>query len=140
KIISKLREAGSYTVIDNVSVRLNYRTDTYEANFSNLGLSGVPISSNYASDYERLLSGGIWCIVQMEYFYNEADTTGVPFIIRKLTPVQMPGIDLDELKYGRSQFTDEEWIDVILRSIGMEPDSLNTREKWLHVARLIPLV
>src|SRR5699024_9394364 len=72
KIISKLREAGSYTVIDNVSVRLNYRTDTYEANFSNLGLSGVPISSNYASDYERLLSGGIWCIVQMEYFYNEA--------------------------------------------------------------------
>lgn len=98
KIISKLRETGSYTVIDKVSVKLNYKTDIYEAEFSNLGLRGVPISNTYPSDYERLLSGGIWCIVQMEYFYNEEDKQGVPFIIRKLTPVQMPGIDIDELK------------------------------------------
>ncbi len=98
KIISKLRENGSYTVIDKVSVKLNYRTDTYEAEFSNLGLSGVPISSAYPSDYERLLSGGIWCIVQMEYFYDEGDKNRVPFIINKLTPVQMPGIDMDEFK------------------------------------------
>jgi ATP-dependent Lon protease len=140
KIISKLRETGSYTVIDKVSVKLNYRTDIYEAEFSNLGLRGVPISNTYPSDYERLLSGGIWCIVQMEYFYNEEDKQGVPFIIRKLTPVQMPGIDIDELKEARKQFTDEEWIDVVLRSTGMEPDRLTHREKWLHLARLIPLV
>lgn len=140
KIISKLRETGSYTVIDNVSVRLNYRTDTYEASFSNLGLTGVPISSQYASDFERLLSGGIWCIVQMEYHFFEGDPHGTPFVIRELTPVQMPGIDMEELRFGRSQFTDAEWIDLILRSIGMEPDSLDTREKWLHIARLIPLV
>lgn len=140
KIISKLRETGSYTIIDNVSVQLNYRTDTYEARFSNLGLTGVPISSEYPSDFERLLSGGIWCIVQMEYHFFEADPHGTPFVIRKLTPVQMPGIDMEELKIGRSKFTDDEWIDVLLRSIGMEPDSLNTREKWLHIARLIPLV
>lgn len=140
KIISKLRELGSYTVIDNVSVRLNYRTDTYEAEFSNLGLRGVPISSSYPSEFDRLLSGGIWCIVQMEYYYDEEDNMGVPFIIRKLTPVQMPGINMDEMKLARGKFTDEEWIDVVLRSTGMEPDSLNDREKWLHLARLIPLV
>lgn len=140
KIISKLRETGSYTVIDNISVRLNYKDDIYEASFSNIGLTGVPISSSYASEYDRLLSGGIWCIIQMEYSYNESETTGVPFIIQKLTPVQMPGINMDELKMGRTVFTDEEWIDLLLRSIGMEPDSLNEREKWLHIARLIPLV
>jgi ATP-dependent Lon protease len=140
KIISKLREQGSYTVIDKISVKLNYRTDTYEAEFSNLGIRGVPISSNYPSEFERLLSGGIWCIVQMEYYFDEEDRNRVPFIIRKLTPVQMPGINMDELKNARKHFTDEEWIDLILRSTGMEPDSFNTREKWLHLARLIPLV
>lgn len=140
KIISKLRETGSYTVIDNISVKLNYRTDVYEAEFSNLGLRGVPISNRYPSEFERLLSGGIWCIVQMEYYYDEEDNKGVPFIINKLTPVQMPGIDMDEMKLSMGEFTDEEWIDVVLRSIGMEPDNLNTREKWLHLARLIPLV
>lgn len=140
KIISKLRETGSYTVIDKISVRLNYREDIYEAEFSNLGLSGVPISSNYPSEYERLLSGGIWCIVQMEYFYDEMDKNRVPFIINKLTPVQMPGIDMDEFKKARSKFSKEEWVDVILRSTGMEPDKLNDREKWLHLIRLVPLV
>ncbi|NMA84130.1 MAG: protease Lon-related BREX system protein BrxL [Epulopiscium sp.] len=140
KIISKLREIGSYTVIDKVSVKLNYKTDIYEAEFSNLGLRGVPISDTYPSDYERLLSGGIWCIVQMEYFYDEGDRNRNPFIINKLTPVQMPGIDMDEFKKARSQFTTEEWIDVILRSTGMEPDKLTEREKWLHLARLVPLV
>lgn len=140
KIISKLREFGSYTVIDKVSVKLNYREDVYEAEFSNLGLSEVPISSNYPSKYERLLSGGIWCIVQMEYFYDEMDRNKVPFIINKLTPVQMPGIDIDEFKEARSMFSKDEWIDIVLRSIGMEPDKLNEREKWLHLIRLVPLV
>lgn len=140
KIISKLRENGSYTVIDKVSVKLNYRTDTYESEFSNLGLSGVPISSNYPSKYERLLSGGIWCIVQMEYFYDEEDRSRVPFIINKLTPVQMPSIDMDEFKKARSGFATKEWIDIVLRSTGMEPDKLTEREKWLHLVRLVPLV
>ena len=140
KIISKLRETGSYTVIDKVSVKLNYKTDTYEAEFSNLGIRGVPISHTYPLKYERLLSGGIWCIVRMEYYYDEEDKRRVPFIIHKLTPIQMPRIDIDELKTARREFTDEEWIDVILRSTGMEPDSFNDRQKWLHLARLIPLV
>lgn len=140
KIISKLRELGSYTVIDNISVKLNYKTDIYEAEFSNLGLRGVPIASAYPLMYERLLSGGIWCIIKMEYFYDEDDKKGVPFIIEELTPVQMPKIDLDEMKEARNNFTDEEWIELVLRSTGMEADSLDEREKWLHLARLIPLV
>lgn len=140
KILSKLRETGSYTVIDKISVNLNFKEDIYEAEFSNLGIKGVPISESYPSQYERLLSGGIWCIVQMDYFFDEADKRRNPFLINKLTPIQMPGIDMDELKAARVNFTDEEWIDVILRSTGMEPSQFTKREKWLHLARLIPLV
>lgn len=140
KIISKLRETGSYTVIDKISVNLNFKEDIYEAEFSNLGIKGVPISEVYPSQYERLLSGGIWCIVQMEYFYDEADRRRNPFLINKLTPIQMPGIDMDELKASRANFSDDEWIDVVLRSTGMEPNKFTKREKWLHLARLIPLV
>lgn len=140
KILSKLRETGSYTVIDKISVNLNFKEDIYEAEFSNLGINGVPISETYPSQYERLLSGGIWCIVQMDYFFDEADKRRNPFLISKLTPIQMPGIDMDELKAARVNFTDEEWIDVILRSTGMEPNQFTKREKWLHLARLIPLV
>lgn len=140
KIISKLRERGSYTVIDKISVKLNYKNDIYESEFSNLGIKGVPIAETYVSDYERLLCGGIWCIVQMEYFYDEADKNRCPFIIRKLTPIQMPSLDIEEVKSARSNFTDDEWIDLLLRSTGMEPSQFNKRVKWLHLARLIPLI
>lgn len=140
KIISKLREKGSYTVIDKIGVQLNYKYDIYEAEFSNLGIKNVPIAEKYASEFERLLCGGIWCIVQMEYFYDEGDKNRCPFVIRNLTPIQMPSLDMDEVKAGREQFTKEEWIDVILRSTGMEPDQFSPRVKWLHLARLMPLI
>lgn len=140
KIIAKLREKGSYTVIDRISVHLNIKEDIYEAEFSNLGIKQVPIAESYVRDYERLLCGGIWCIVQMEYFYDEADKHRTPFMIHKLTPIQMPSLDFDEVKAARARFTDDEWIDVVLRSVGMEPVQFNKREKWLHLARLIPLV
>ena len=140
KIKSKLRENASYTVIDKVTVKLNLRENRYEAEFSNLSLKGIPISDVYPSKYERLLGGGIWSIVQMEYFYDEGDKNRNPVTIRKLTPVQMPEIDFEEFKQMRVNFTDEEWIDIILRSTGMEPEKFNERVKWLHLARLIPLV
>ena len=140
KIKSKLRENASYTVIDKVTVKLNLRENRYEADFSNLALKGIPISDVYPSKYERLLGGGIWSIVQLEYFYDEGDKNRNPVTIRKLTPVQMPEIDFEEFKQMRVNFTDEEWIDIILRSTGMEPDKFNERVKWLHLARLIPLV
>ena len=81
-----------------------------------------------------------WCIIQMEYFYDETDKNHCPFIIRKLTPIQMPGLDFDEIKVGRANFSDEEWIDLVLRSTGMEPTQFNKRVKWLHLVRLIPLI
>lgn len=140
KIIAKLREKGTYTVIDRVSVHLNIREDIYEAEFSNLGIKQVPISESYVRDYERLLCGGIWCIVQMEYYYDEADKNRSPFLIHKLTPIQMPSLDFEEVKVARANFTDDEWIDIVLRSVGMEPSQFDRRVKWLHLARLIPLV
>lgn len=141
KILAKLRSNGSHTVIDMVTVNLDIRKNKFYAAFSNLGLGDVPIDDEYPEQYDRLLCGGIWCIVQLEYEYNEEDKkNGYPIRIRKLTPIQMPHVDIGELKAGRQAFTKEEWMDVLLRSIGMEPDELNNREKWLLITRMIPLV
>lgn len=140
KILSVLRQRGSYTVIDKITVNLNIKRDFYEAEFSNLGLKNIPIDEEYPAKYDRLLCGGIWCIVQLDYEYMEEDRNGTPISIRKLTPIQMPHVDIEELKQGRKAFTQDEWMDVLLRSIGMEPDTLTYREKWLLLIRMIPLV
>lgn len=149
KVLSKLRQRGSMKIIDRVTVSLNLRYDEYEAAFSNLGLSGVPIDEQYPEKYDRLLCGGIWCIIQLEYNPDSADDGGdspkkkkdVPIItISNLKPIQMPSIDISELKEGRKAFTKYEWINVMLRSIGMEPDRLTEREKWLLMLRMVPLV
>ena len=140
KILSMLRQRGSHTVIDMITVNLDIKHDCYVAEFSNLGLKGVEIDEDYPTKYDRLLCGGIWCIVQLEYEYIEEEKNASPIHIRKLTPIQMPHIDLGELKEGRKAFTKDEWIDVLLRSIGMEPDALNYREKWLLLTRMLPLI
>jgi ATP-dependent Lon protease len=160
KILSRLREKGAHTIIDMVSVQLNIKKDQYEATFTNMGLTGVPISSEYPTQYDRLLCGGIWCIVQLEYDSQEdvisagivdADGYGIsskrkrqkeanPISVRRLTPVQMPSLDINEVKEGRKYFTKEEWIDILLRSTGMEPSSLTYREKWLLLTRMLPLI
>ena len=140
KILSMLRQRGSFTVIDKISVNLNIKKDRYEAEFSNLGIKNIEIGEEYPSKFDRLLCGGIWCIVQLEYMYIEEEKDASPIMIRKLTPIQMPHIDINELKEGRKQFTKEEWITVLLRSIGMEPDEFTEREKWLLLARMLPLV
>lgn len=159
KILSMLRKEGSHTVIDMITVRLDIKKDCFFAEFSNLGLTNVPIADEYPEKFDRLLCGGIWCIVQLDYEmegdanFGIVDSDGFelkskqkkqkdisPISIRKLTPIQMPHIDIEELKTGRGAFTKEEWMDVMLRSIGMEPDSLNDREKWLLLTRMIPLV
>ena len=140
KILSVLRQRGSYTVIDKITVSLNIKRDFYEAEFSNLGLKNIPIDEEYPAKFDRLLCGGIWCIVQLDYEYMEEDRNGTPISIRKLTPIQMPHVDIEELKQGRKAFTEEEWIQVLLRSIGMEPDKFNDRERWLLLTRMLPLV
>ena len=140
KILSMLRQRGAHTVIDKITVGLNMKKDTYEAEFSNLGIKNVPISEDYPAKFDRLLCGGIWCIVQLDYEFVEEDKKASPIHIRKLTPIQMPHVDIEELKAGRKEFTQAEWLDIMLRSCGYEPDTLTEREKWLLLARMIPLV
>ena len=140
KVLSRLRENGSYTVIDRITVELNLDEDRYEATFSNLGVKEIPVSSDYVSQYDRLLCGGIWCIVQLEYEYDEQARSASPIRIHKLTPIQMPHIDMQEVKQGRKAFTKDEWITLLLRSTGMEASAFSERQKWLLLARMIPLV
>ena len=140
KILSILRQRGSHTVIDMITVSLDIKNDCYKAEFSNLGIKDIPISEEYPTQYDRLLCGGIWCIVRLEYEFIEEDKKASPIHIIKLDPIQMPHIDIDELKEGRKAFTKDEWIDVLLRSIGMEPDVLGYREKWLLLTRMLPLI
>lgn len=156
KVLSRLRSRGSHTIIDMVTVRLDIKKDCFFAEFSNLGLANIPIADEYPEKYDRLLCGGIWCIVQLDYETEGDNNFGIidadgntlqskqknisPISIRKLTPIQMPHIDIEDLKRGRQAFTKEEWLDVMLRSIGMEPDELTYREKWLLLTRMIPLV
>ena len=153
KVLAQLRKKGSHTVIDMITARLDMNRDKFYADFSNLGLSGIPLDDEYAEKYDRLLCGGIWCIVRLEYDADEGDeddptlprskqkkSKESPIKISKLTPIQMPHIDINVLKEGRKAFTKDEWLDVMLRSIGMEPDVLSYREKWLLLTRMIPLV
>ena len=140
KVLSVLRERGSYTVIDKITVHLNIKEDRYEAEFSNLGIKNVPIHPDYPSKFDRLLCGGIWCILQLDYEFDVDDKKMNPIRIRKLTPIQMPHIDMSALKAGREDFTKEEWMSVLLRSTGMEPEKLSERARWLLLARMIPLV
>ena len=141
KVLSRLRKKGNYTIIDMVTARLDLRRNRYMAAFSNLGVSDVLLADEYAEKYDRLLCGGIWCIVQLDYEYQEEEKkNGMPVQIRKLTPIQMPHVEIEELKEGRKQFTEDEWLDILMRSIGMEPDELTEREKWLLLIRMVPLV
>lgn len=141
KVLSKLKQKHSYSVIDKITVSLNINKDTYEAEFSNLGLKGVPISDIYPQQYDRLLMGGIWCMVALDYeFVQEERENAEPISISKLIPIQMPYVNIEQFKEGRKAFSKEEWIDVLLRSTGMEPDALEERVKWLLLARLLPLV
>lgn len=141
KILSQLRQRGNYTVIDRITVKLDIKKDAYFAEFSNLGLRDVPIEEDYPAKFDRLLCGGIWCIIQLNYEFDDEDYRSVnPIQIANLTPIQMPHIDIEELKAGRKAFSQEEWLDVMLRSTGMEPDALTEREKWLLLARMLPLV
>lgn len=141
KILSKLRQKGMHTVIDKITVRLDIKNDCYVAEFSNLGLKNIPLDEDYPAKFDRLLCGGIWCIVQLEYEYIEEERNyASPIKVWKLTPIQMPHVDIQEYKLFRRMFTKDEWITIILRSTGMEPDKLSYRERWLLLARMIPLV
>jgi ATP-dependent Lon protease len=139
KVKSTVRERGSLKLIDKVTVTLNEKRDVYEALLSNLGVNRIEVPSAIVKKFEKLLVGGIWCIITLEYFFEE-DQKGTPFLLRDLKPIQMPNMDLEELFQGRRAFTEKQWIDVLLRSTGMEPTNFQDRVKWHLLARMVPLV
>lgn len=140
KIKSKIKEKGVYTVIDKVTVKLNEKADRYEAVFSNLGASNVLVTANYVKEYEKLLAGGIWCILNLSYHYDELDKNTSPFCIDKLKPIQIANLDMQEIKSGRELFAKDEWVDFLIRSTGMEPEYFDDNVKWHLLTRLVPLV
>ncbi|MBN1905582.1 MAG: protease Lon-related BREX system protein BrxL [Deltaproteobacteria bacterium] len=139
KVKSIIRERGTLKIIDKATVKLNEKRDVYEALLSNLGTKGVEIATNVVRQYEKLLAGGIWSIITMEYFYEEGQK-GSPFLIRDLKPIKMPNMDMNELFEGRKNFNESQWLDVLLRSSGLEPTQFSERVKWHLLTRLIPLV
>lgn len=139
KVKSLIRERGSYKIIDKVAVRLNQKKDVYEAQLSNLGIKDALVPSQMVKDNEKLLTGGIWCMITVNYFFEEGQKTS-PFSLMTIKPIQMPNMDMDEVFNARAQFTRDQWIDVLLRSVGMEPANLEERTKWHLVTRMIPFV
>lgn len=136
QIKSKIRELGRFTIIDRVTVTLNDRDDIYQGTLMNLGVKGVVIDPEIVKPNQKLLGGGIWCILQLEY---EAGTKPSPFIVGSLKPIQMPSVDMDELFAGRPAFTRSEWIDLLIRSTGLEPTTVSEDVKWHLLARLVAL-
>lgn len=136
-IKSRIRDFGSYNVIDVVDAHFNEKRNVYIASLHNMGISNV-IPDRFVKENERLLSDGIWCIVQLSYEYDE--DAGGAFVINEITPIQMPGFNLQEIIDARKQFTKEEWIDLIIRSTGMECSCFDDRIKWHMLARIAPMI
>ena len=134
-----IREHGKHRIIDKVTVVLNEKNDEYQATFSNLGLTGVPIGTDYVRKNPKLLSGnGVWCIVTIGYITGEA--IKVRWEIQMLKPIQISNIDLREYIEQRQNFTTEEWLDFMMHTVGLNPDVMNRREKFITLARLLPHV
>lgn len=140
KVKSLIRERSQYTVIDKITVRLNERDDRYEAEFSNLGIKRAYIAPEIVKQFEKLLVGGIWCILRVSYYHGEDTKDSLPFVVSDIKPIQLPNMDFEELVNGRKNFTKDEWIDILIRSMGMEPKELSERQKWHMLERAVPLV
>ena len=134
-----IRENGKHRIIDKVTVVLNEKNDEYQATFANLGLTGVPIGTDYVRKNPKLLSGnGVWCIITLGYISGE--NIKVRWEIQTLKPIQISNIDLQEYIDQRKNFTTEEWIDFLMHTVGLNPEVMNRREKFITLARLLPHV
>lgn len=136
---STVKEKGSHRIIDKVSVKLNDSKDQYEASFANLGLNKIPISGELVTQYQKLLTHGVWCILTLGYVSTD-EKGSTPWVIESLKPIQISNINLEEYKEGRSHFTKEEWIDVLLQTMGLNPEEFTFRSKLLQLTRLVPFV
>lgn len=134
---SLIREKGHHRVIDKVSVELNEKADSYEATFSNLGINKVLVDSDTVKAHEKLLVSGVWCIAEIEYKYTE-DQRVVPWILASLKPIQMSSFDIDQYLKARKEFTLDEWVDVLIQSMGFDPSKFTLRKKLFQLVRLIP--
>ena len=134
---SKIRDSGSYKIIDKITVSLNDRANLYEAEFASLGLKGVPIADQMVMDNPKLLSGGgVWCILNIGY--SHADDVQMRWIIIDIKPIQVSNVNLEEYTQLRKEFTTDEWLDLLMHSIGLNPEYFNRRDKFIQLSRLIP--
>lgn len=136
---STIKEKGRYKVIDQVSVALNEKTDAYEAVFENLGIKRVAIDSATVKAHPKLLVTGVWCIADVQYEFSD-DNRISPWIIDTLKPIQIARVDYDSYRETRDHFSTEEWIDLLMQSIGFDPAAFGRRSKLLQLMRLIPFV
>ncbi|MDC8446702.1 MAG: BREX system Lon protease-like protein BrxL [Nitrosomonas sp.] len=134
---SNIKEKGRYKVIDKISVDLNDKKDVYQAQFSNLGLKEVLVDSGTVKKHPKLLVGGVWCIADLEYEFTE-DKSATPWILSTLKPIQLSHFDFDGYVEARKQFTTDEWIDLLVQSIGFNPEMFGKRSKLTQLVRLIP--
>ena len=140
KIRAQISECGQKKVIDTISVTFNEKKDTYEATFSNLGISKVLVDGNTIKKHEKLLVNGVWCIATVSYMLDEENKDSSPWHIENLKPIQLSSFDFDVFMSGRKQFTKDEWIDVLMQTIGFEPEMFSKRLKLMHLLRLVPFV
>lgn len=136
-IKATVKERGSHRIIDKVSVKLNDKLDRYEAYFANLGLNKIPILSEFIKSYPKLLSEGVWAIITLSYQAAEGKDSS-PWNVDQLKPIQISSVDLEEYKTVRKSFSTGEWVDLLLQTIGLNPEEFTNRSKLLQVARLIP--
>lgn len=136
---STIREKGRHRIIDKVTVTLNDKQDVYQASFANLGLTGVIVEPATVKANPKLLVGGVWCICDIEYFHSD-DARVVPWILGSLKPIQMSSFDYEGYLASRKGFNTEEWIDLLIQSIGFNPEMFGRRAKLLQLVRLIPFV
>jgi len=134
---SHIREKGRHKVIDKVTVSLNDSRDVYEGEFENLGIKKVLVDSGTIKKHPKLLVGGVWCICDIEYEFTE-DSQVSPWVLGSLKPIQLSNLDYDAYIEGRKQFSTDEWIDVLMQSIGLNPESFGRRSKLIQLVRLIP--
>jgi ATP-dependent Lon protease len=136
-IKSTIREKKSHRIIDKVSVKLNDRKDVYEISFANLGLSRVAINDSIVKNNQRLLSGGVWCLITLGYQPSDEKDSS-PWIVENLKPIQIADAEVKEYKEIRKEFSRDEWIDLIMQTIGFNPEEFTFRSKLIQLARLIP--
>ncbi|MCZ4262597.1 BREX system Lon protease-like protein BrxL [Limimaricola sp. G21655-S1] len=138
-IQSTIKEKGRYKVIDQISVSLNEKTDSYEATFDNLGIKKVAVDSGTVKAHPKLLVTGVWCIADVQYEFSE-DARTSPWVLETIKPIQIARVDYEGYKGARTQFSKDEWIDLLMQSIGFNPDAFGRRSKLLQLMRLIPFV